>query len=135
VAAGLLGAFVSRNNDVGGFWALGKLSRHAQTSQANEITVDLFRSNITPPSDEFDDMIGRFRLELVNQIAARKLSHQWLSSAEIRVRFGDVKRAGQPAEFDCLVALVDDLGHVHQARGKGTCWPHDPARESKSTRS
>jgi len=134
-AFGLLGAFVSRNNDVGGYWALGKLYEHARASNAREIRVDLVRSVITPPSPEFSQMVGHFRQMLADQLAARKLPNEWLRDADVRVKFSGDESVDKPGDaFECFVTFTDDLGHVHQARGNGACWVHDPAKELKSTR-
>src|SRR5260370_14628887 len=134
-AFGLLGAFVSRNNDVGGYWALGKLYEHARASNAREIRVDLVRSVITPASPEFSDMVRHFRQMLANQLAVRRLPNEWLRDADVRVKFSREKSADNSGDaFECLVILTDDLGHMHKAQGSGACSVHDPAKERKSTR-
>jgi hypothetical protein len=135
VAQGLLGAFVSRNNDVGGYWALGKLYKHAKATSANEVRVDLVKSTIMPPNAQFAGMIESFHQMLASQLTARALSSDWLTAAEIDVRFTGQKDAKQPGEtFDCSVTLTDDRGRPHQARAYGACWVHSAFRESKSTR-
>jgi hypothetical protein len=51
------------------------------------------------------------------------------------VEFSGEKSAGKPGDaFECIVTFTDDLGHVHQARGSGACWAHDPSKELKSAR-
>lgn len=129
----MAGAFVSRNNDVGGYWALGKLYKLAQTSGLSEIRVDLVGSALEPSSPEFADMVRDFRQMLVGQVAARRLSGEWLKAADIRVTFSGKKSArGSGDMFECLVTLTDDLGRRHEARGSGACWAHDPDKERKS---
>lgn len=137
VAFGLLGAFVSRNNDVNGYWALGKLYEHVKAFNAGEIRVDLVRSVITPPSTEFSHIVGHFRQMLADQLAARSLPNEWLRDVNIRVKFSGEKSVSvdNPRDgFECLVTITDDLGHVHQARDSGECWVHDPCKELKRTR-
>jgi hypothetical protein len=65
-ARGLLGAFVSRNNDVGGYWAIGKLYAHARRSRSPEVRIDLIESTIAPPSAEFADLIAHHRQMLTS---------------------------------------------------------------------
>lgn len=134
-AAGLLGAFMSRNNDVGGYWALGKLYSHARTSNVLEVRIDLVSSIIDPPDAEFDDMLGRFQRTLVDQLAARSLPREWLMEANVSLTFyGEESPTGHAETFACSVTLTDDLGRAHQAQGGGACWIHNPAWERKSTR-
>jgi hypothetical protein len=135
VAFGLLGAFVSRNNDLGGYWALGKLYKHARASNTREVRVDILRAAITPPNPEFKDMVERFRQKLAGHLAALKLPNEWLKCAAVTVSFCGEEGADTPEDpFECIVTLTDDLGHVHQARDSGVCWVHDPAKELESGR-
>ena len=134
-ALGLLGAFVSRNNDVGGYWALGKLYKHAKTTSGSEVRVDLVKTTITPPNAQFAGMIEYFHQMLASQLLARALPSDWLTAAEIAVQFTGQKDAKEPGDvFECLVTLTDDRGRPHRARASGSCWAHSPFRESKSTR-
>lgn len=135
VALGLLGAFISRNNDVGGYWALGKLYRHAKAANVQVIRIDLRRSSIEPPSAEFANMLDYFREQLVRQLAARALTTLWLIDAEIAVRFTGQASIAEPGDvFECLVTLIDDRGRQHQVRERGACWVHTPLIELRSTR-
>jgi len=134
-AHGLLGAFVSRNNDVGGYWALGKLYKHAEATGVAEVRVDMVRSIITPPNAQFAGMVEYFHQMLSRQLASRALPSDWLSAAEITVQFTGQNDAKEPGDmFECLVSLTDDRGRQHQARASGSCWAHSPFRESRSTR-
>jgi hypothetical protein len=134
-AFGLLGSFVSRNNDVGGYWALGKLYEHAMKANARDVSIDLSAMTITPPNTEFREMVNTFRQRLVRQLLARKLPAEWVGGAVIRVAFSRTKSLDKAGDvFDCTVALTDDKGRTHDARTSGACWLHDPMRESRSTR-
>lgn len=134
-ALGLLGAFVSRNNDVGGYWALGKLYKHAKAIGADAIHIELLKSSMTPPGAQFASMIEYFQQMLSRQLTARRLPNAWLAGAEIVVRFTGQKSDEQPGDvFECVVTLTDDRGRPHRAQGFGSCWVHSPLREFKSTR-
>jgi hypothetical protein len=135
IAFDLLGAFMSRNNDVGGYWAVGKLYELARAYKACEVRVDLVRSLVTPPGPEFNDMVRRFRQWISDRITARRMQSEWLRDAFVTVRFGAKKIAASPANaFECTVTITDDLGRTHSAQGNGACWAHDPSKESKSLR-
>ncbi len=129
VASGLADAFVSRNNDVDGYWALGKLYKHAQEAGAPEIRLALSDHLVEPPAPEFGKMLQRYRKLLADHLAAQGLPAEWLAHADIRVVFRD--SAPSKGAFECVVTLVDDLGHAHDSRRDGVCRAHDPAREMK----
>lgn len=134
-ACGLLGAFISRNNDVGGYWALGKLYAHAQASDVRAILVDLIDSVIVPPNPQFIEMVSLFRRKLLRQLEARSLRNGWVSEACIRVTFaGNESATSADDAFCCSVTLIDDLGNIHVAQASGRCWAHDPTKERKSGR-
>ncbi len=134
-AFGLLGSFVSRNNDVGGYWALGRLYKHAVKTDAPNVCVDLLNLTITPPSSDFAAMATHFQRMLGTQLSARLLPVDWVSGATICVEFRRTKSPDTPGDlFDAVVTITDDKGRAHRASASGACWVHDPARESRSTR-
>ncbi|MEQ1492340.1 MAG: hypothetical protein ABL932_17490 [Terricaulis sp.] len=127
-AFGLLGSFVSRNNDVSGYWALGKLRKHVVKANVSTVCVDLLDLSITPPSDDFAAMAKHFQQTLEAQLRARRIPADWVRSAAVSVEFtpGDA--------FNCAVVIADDKGREHRATASGTSWVHDPTRELRSTR-
>lgn len=130
LAYGLAGAFVSRNNDLGGYWALGKLYKHARKSRAREVHVDLVRSVITPPSLQFMPMVLHFQKWLAVQCTVRRLPNEWLKEAEVRIQFSYEKSADGPGDdFTCIVTLTDDLGNAYEVQRCGSCWSHNPIWE------
>lgn len=132
---GLLGSFVSRNNDVDGYWALGKLYKHALETNAPTVCVDLVRLAITPPNDSFAAMALHFQQLLAGQLKARCLPVNWVRAATVCVEFGRKKSNTSPGDlFNCVVMISDDRGREHLAAANGACWIHDPAKESRSTR-
>jgi hypothetical protein len=97
-ASRLLLAFVHRNNDVDGYWALGKLYKHALKSKTSDVCVDLLAKTISPPSIEFVGMIDHFQRLLADLFAGQKLSDEWLKSAIVRLEFRGVKSAIRPGD-------------------------------------
>ena len=59
VAHSLLCAFLGRNNDVAGYWALGKLCGHALSHGSRHVEVDLLGERMTPAGEEFNYMLAR----------------------------------------------------------------------------
>lgn len=135
-AFGLLGSFVSRNNDVSGYWALGKLYKHAVNAKASTVCVDLLDLTITPPNDDFAAMALRFQQMLGAQLKARKLPADWVRAATVSVKFERARSPNALSDvYNCIVVITDDQSRKRHAVANGTCWMHDPEREQKSARS
>jgi hypothetical protein len=141
IAGNLLGSLVSRNNDVAGYWAIGKLCALALQTADGEISIELLTQRLTRPSPEFDPMLDHYAAHLVSSLEKRSLPLQLVTAAEVLVSFGgpfklDPMRSHPrgTVPFRCTVTLTDDLKRRHVAQHSGEVWPHDPRRESKSGR-
>ncbi len=139
VAAGLVGSFVSRNNDVGGYWALGQLRSLADAKHVAEIRLDILHGSAAPDAHLSAIVAERYGWMLQRQLLGRRIQPAWVQRAEISLAF-QIDEADVPAwasygePFRCTALLVDDRGGEHQRSVVGRCAPHDPARESKSAR-
>jgi hypothetical protein len=139
VAQGLYGSFISRNNDVAGYWGIGRLSLFAQNQKLNVVEIDLIQSSIMPLTREFDWLVSGFCSRLRTQIGSKGMPKTWVTSAKIII---DFKPAERPEKyppilswgklFQLTVILEDDRSHKYVQLGYGHCSPHDPHRESKS---
>ena len=146
VAGGLSGKFVSRYNDVKGYWALGVLyddtskrffGRLKQSQfELNILTGDSspklkYSKHIAAPLAEFLrgqlDRVGLDAINVVNAVVVVKFS---ASSADARIIRDETW--GEP--FTCKVSITDDLGKIHTSERHGLCGIHDKSRESKSSR-
>jgi hypothetical protein len=141
IAGNLLGSFVSRNNDVAGYWAIGKLCVLASQTVNGEISIELSPKRLTPYSSEFDRMLDHYAARLISSLEKRSLSLQLVTAAEVLIAFGGSFkpdplrfRPRGMVPFRCTVTLTDDLHRRHVAQQSGEVWPHDPRRESKSAR-
>lgn len=141
IAANLLGSFVSRNNEVAGYWAIGKLCALALQTADGEISIELLTKRLTPPSPECNPMLDRYAAHLVSSMEKRSFPLQLVTAAEVRLSFGGtfkpdplMSRPRGTVPFRCTVTLTDDLHRPHVAQHSGEVWPHDPQRESKSGR-
>ena len=114
---------------------------YALQKNLRELEFDLISPRATDLGDGFIDMMSRYSEYLAKQCAMRRIPFSWLRSARHRVKF-DVKPnerwfprepwRGDP--FQCTVEIEDDFGRKRFAQAMGRCLPHDPARESRSTR-
>jgi hypothetical protein len=141
VVAGLLGSFVSRNNDVGGYWAIGKLYGQARAINIDLIAIDLMSSRMSPVLPEFDVMTNTFAESLSDRLIRRRIPRGALTSAKLALAFdGAVLFNKTPLRFmlgkpyRCNLELVDDLGRVYAATHLGSVRPHNALREARSRR-
>jgi hypothetical protein len=137
VAYGLVETFVSRNNDVSGYWGIGQLYREALERQVRSVTLDLLG-----PCSPFMGLVA----QAVQAHYAERLEHMALnagaslSQARVVVEFGTfgstpphhVSSYGDP--LLCTVSLAGPNGRTYNAVHTGRCAPHDPAAESRSNR-
>lgn len=135
VAEGTVGSFVGRNNDVLGYWGIGMLCRLARDRRAPSVEIDLLTGQMDPPSSVFVAMVDQSRHRLRHHLDRLGLGDVPLASASLRVRFETTDRAhAANVRFRCTAVLEDEAGRVFESRAEGWCWPHDPRRESRSTR-
>jgi hypothetical protein len=141
LAHDLVGMFTSRNNDIDGYWAIGKLYAHARRSQDAEVAIDLLHGRITPPDDQFHPMLERYASWLPTVLAAQRIPVTRVSAASINLLFDaaveDDARLAPHARrrpYRCTVSLIDDRGGLHTAEHMGDVEPHNPVRERKSSR-
>jgi hypothetical protein len=140
IVAGLLGSFVSRNNDVAGFWAIGKLHSYARNHQTSEVLLDLLAQSVVPSSTELQPMLKKYGASLESRIASCGLSSENVLKAVVRLAFDAAVSDDRPPSslpgtpFRCTVELADDLGRIYSQSHLGVARPHDSARETRSTR-
>lgn len=139
IADGLVRSFVSRNNDVNGYWGIGKLYSHIVTTGVEELKIHLLRRSIEPDNEEFKLLINEFANRLNNQIENRRLNHNFLKKAElVIIGIPDVPTTHlgriAPNKVKCRLVIVDDLNREHVGEASTWCRAHNPENESKSGR-
>lgn len=138
IAAGLCGSFASRNNDLAGYWAIGKLRSLAEQYSQTAVSLDLLAPSIQPSSPEFAQVLADYHL-LLRKLASRSgilletinaayITVDFLPSPWLRASYYK-KQWGQ--QFLVTVSISSDgradgiVSHV------GYCRPHDPNRERR----
>lgn len=141
IASGLGGSFVSRNNDLGGYWSIGKLRSLAKQHGQTTVILDLLHCSMQPWSSEFDALSARYQRLLKKLAEASAIRAGDITAASITIDFAPepVPRPSYIApdsgdRFVMTVTITADEradGVVHYA---GYCRPHDPASERQSNR-
>ena len=141
VSSGLIGSFNSRNNDVGGYWGIGKLFSFADSVNVDTVSIELLNGAISPPTDHFSSLVVFYRAMLEARLKGLRISAAWVAKAVITVKFNqafDPKyhyfRSALGTPYVCKCEITDDNGKVHSAAAGGICGPHSPAEESRSSR-
>jgi hypothetical protein len=80
VASGLYGSFISRNNDVAGYWGIGKLCLLVQNRKTTTVQLDLLARTITPESPETTKLLAGYRLLLQEHLSAQGIPIRWVVS-------------------------------------------------------
>ena len=143
VASGLLGSFLSRNNDYDGYWALGLLYQLALERETRSISIELIgnTNNSTPTNPLIDEISTRYRALFISMLEKAGFNKGNALTVVIELEFGTARkihfqhfRTHGEALF-CSVTITDEQQHAWRVEGGGKCAPHDPAKESRSTRS
>lgn len=141
IASGLLGSFVSRNNDVGGYWALGVLYRQAQEQGRMQVEIPIWPLNDSLNDALIESLAEKYGQIFLSLMARQQIPLSWLRSATLSVEFESPNanpryRQSHAAErpFVCRLSLTSDLDRKHQLALSGWCWPHSEQREHQSTR-
>ena len=136
IAAGLCGSFASRNNDLAGYWAIGKLRSLAAQYSQNAALLDVLAPSMQPPSHEFAQVLADYKL-LLQRLASRSgirleeitaahisvdfLPHPWPSATYYKHQWGE--------PFVVTVTISADGRADGIMSHAGYCRPHDPNME------
>ena len=138
IANALACSFVTRNNDVDGYWELGKLYKEFGPG---DVLLDLLNSSITPYSGIFLPLVEFWQFKFHQHLKSRNIPTGWVGSANITVtlnaefvhklhNFGSA--LGDPCT--CVCEIATDHGRRYKVTRGTNCKPHDPKKEHRSTR-
>ncbi len=140
VANGVLSSFVSRNNDLLGYWALGKLYAAALSHSTDTVEFDLLSAQLTPNDAQFVRMIDTYLALFDKLLGKENLPRSRVREANIRVRFNAPVQPGYyPPQavakpFEATLDVTDHDGTSWSVSKLGWCFPHNPLMETKSSR-
>ena len=141
IAYGVVQSFISRNNDLSGYWAIGKLYLAAKESGSSAVELDLMQMETSLSAREFRQTIQHYRTMLDRLLNKKMMTVQWVKKCIIVASFNqDLDKRyhyfqspiGQP--YICTITITDDLGREHSMMVGGFCRPHDPLKEIRSNR-
>ena len=142
IARGLCGSFTSRNNDLDGYWAIGKLRSLAEKYGQTTVLLNLLTSSIHPSTSELAPVLARYRHLLVKLAGLSRIPLDEITAAHITLDFApppwpriSYYKQQWGDQFILTVTINANDRVAGSVRHAGYCRPHDPAQESRSTRS
>lgn len=141
IANGLITSFNSRNNDVDGYWGIGKLHKFVEHTSKKEVSIELLSGTIKPKTSEFDALIHSYREKLNSHLIAHSIPRSWVVSVDLIALFETEYEKdkhhwrsglGKPYRIKC--DILDDMGVHHISYAYNNSRPHDPNKESRSNR-
>jgi hypothetical protein len=141
VAYGLLGTFVSRDNDIDGYWGLGVLRLFADRHDMSTVTIDMLNKSLSLSNDSPVRIAEETYQEWFRNALKKSgidIGHITLANITLRFstfeEFPNVIRDTRGKPYFCKVAIIHDDGTSYSASKVGCCAPHDPNKDYRSTR-
>ncbi|MCO5965489.1 hypothetical protein [Sinorhizobium meliloti] len=121
----ILDSFVSRYNDLDGYWALGQYATFLTETGQRELRLQLQRGTTLPECSKFGASATYYRGAVLRLMDANEMPYGWFADACIR--FSMVC----PTKALCEVEIVSDLGKTYRCKRKIDVQPHNPLREHR----
>ena len=125
IACGVAETFISRNNDVFGYWGIGMLYKEAIEHSVTVIELDLMTGQSLPEAPVSQAVVSHYSAYITNRLAGLQIL-----AAKITLEFGTFGKAKQPwalsygDPFVCTVLLVSTTGRTHVCSRAGRSRPH-----------
>ena len=141
VARGVLTSFVSRNNDIDGYWGIGVLAKLAQQRGCLQLELHLLPEGGATKETSVSRAASKYSAFFISQLSKLRVPTEWLASATITFRFPAhdaspcyARTHAKEQPFECILSVTDNRAVRHSFAWSGWCWPHGAAPEIKSTR-
>lgn len=139
IANGLVETFMSRNNDVWGYWGIGLVQRELEGHPEMAVELDLLHGKAAPDGRVARELATHYSAYLFKSLARDGFTVSAVSSAKVLVQFDIVKAPMVIGgftwrAFDCTVTLESRSGKTFWAARAGSSRPHDPGHEQRSKR-
>lgn len=142
ITAGLLSRFLSRNNDVDGYWALGVLFTEAHAFY-KQVEIDILHGRARPDLPACMQVARHWVPQLRAALDRHGIAPAVLEAATVSIEFGLApmpKLPGYPShhhygpDFLCTLRLQARDGRVFARQDRGYCTPHEQFPGRRSTR-
>jgi hypothetical protein len=121
----ILETFVSRYNDLDGYWALGQYVAFLNSIGERQIQFKLGNSIVVPDNARFGFSASYYREAIFRMMEANAMHRAWFSDATIRLAIVG------PAKAVCEIEIVSDLHRAYRCDRTVNVRAHDPLREGQ----
>ena len=121
-------AFISRNNDLNGYWALGQLRNWIEDKRAVTLDIPLIGGSSFPTDPVIHPISQCFSELLQTCMKSNKLPLGWVQDARFNIDLITLDR------LNCSLRIISDLGRPFEFSSTLLVNRHDPSRELKSNR-
>lgn len=121
----LLETFISRYNDLDGYWALGQYQAYVQGRNLEQLNFDLIGGTTDMDAHPFANTVTYYRGAVFRLLRANAMADTWLKEASITF-----KSIG-PEQALCVARLMSDLGRTFRDEQVVKVRPHDPLMEGR----
>lgn len=132
----LISSFNSRNNDINGYWAIGKLKGLSLKTYSDPIKLNLLSNPPLCQHELCKQIRDQQTCKLMYLLDAQKIPREWVCHARISIHFCSVKststetfRSSLGEFYRCMCEIIDDKGKLFIANSYGYCLPHSTERE------
>ncbi|WP_299158299.1 hypothetical protein [uncultured Tenacibaculum sp.] len=137
IISGLLNSFISRNNDVNGYWGIGKLYALMIDNNCLEVRINLLEKRIKPESLDFNFLINDYSNKLISKIEDVGLFEEDISSVNIFLK-SNVKnllnKDYETVPLLCSIKMIYKENIILKYEQRVMCRKHNLNLESKSCR-
>jgi hypothetical protein len=123
----ILGTFVSRYNDLDGYWALGQYVAYLERLGDRQLQLKLGDATGTPDNGGIPVSAEYYRGAVLRMMKANAMPQAWFADATIKVSIV------APSKAACEIEIVSDLGRTYRSERSIIVRPHDPIIERRRT--
>lgn len=121
----ILAAFISRNNDLNGYWALGQVRNWIESDRAGTLDIPLMDKGLATASPKTALISQRFAAMLQVIMKRHSLPFEWVHDARFSVELAGLYR------LNCSLRVVSDLGREFEAGHNLLVRRHNPRVEQR----
>lgn len=119
----ILESFVSRYNDLDGYWALGQYAAFLMARGEDQLVFHLQDGSTVPEDARFTASAAYYRRAIARLMDANAMPRSWIADASITFSMTGSWKAG------CSIEIVSDLGPNYRSDIVVDVRPHDALRE------
>lgn len=136
IANGVLSSFISRNNDVNGYWGIGKIYSLMIKSKASIVEIDLINKTILPYEEQFLFRISSYSDYLSKRLRIKNIEFDYLKKSKIILKaFPNEKHKylekKNLTRMNCTISFIDVDDKAYILERNVWCRKHNPKVEMK----